>query len=272
MLRLLLSCVIGAGGRSNMLGSCAADHLNRRDASRRGGVGFNTSTAALALVFGGAGPHSPLSSSAADRPNRHDTHRRRCVGSASIQAAALALLSLSRLAGWRPGLAVAPQLIALSGVMLTTAAASAQLRYKQLLSLSGLEAQAPTHRLALAQPTALTSVVPAAAAASARPRFKNLPPLLRRLSSDTSSFSRSRALVAQAPYTPLGSCTADRPRRQGDARRRCCVGSALIQAAGALALLFALAAQAVASLPHAPTARYIDHSHHGLSAITFTTG
>ena len=43
----------------------------------------------------------------------------------------------------------------LSGVMLAAAAASAQLRYKQLLSLSCWAAQAPTHRSALAQPTAI---------------------------------------------------------------------------------------------------------------------
>jgi hypothetical protein len=36
--------------------------------------------------------------------------------------------------------------------------------------------------------------------------------------------------------------------------------------------LLAVAAQAVARLPRAPTARYIDHSHHRLIAISFIMG
>jgi hypothetical protein len=121
-------------------------------------------------MLGGAGPRSPLSSCTADRPNRRDARRRRCIGSALIQA-------------------------------LAAAAASAQLRYKQLLSLSCSAAQAPAHRLALVRPTALTGVMLAAAASSARLRFKHPPPLLRRLSSDTNSCSRSRARRRRPPLT-----------------------------------------------------------------------
>ena len=89
MLPLLLSCMIGAGGRSNMLGSCAADHPKRR-VLVAASASAPTQAAALDLVLGSADPHSPLRSSAADRPNRRDARRRRCIGSASIKAAALA--------------------------------------------------------------------------------------------------------------------------------------------------------------------------------------
>ena len=95
MLPLLLSCMIGASGRSNMLGSCAADHPKRR-VLVAASASAPTQAAALDLVLGGADPHSPLRPSAADRPNRRDARRRRCIGSASIKAAALAC-SLQRL-------------------------------------------------------------------------------------------------------------------------------------------------------------------------------
>jgi hypothetical protein len=95
MLPLLLSCMIGAGGRSNMLGLCAADHPKRR-VLVAASASAPTQAAALDLVLGSADPHSPLRSSAADRHNRRDARRRRCIGSASIKAAALAC-SLQRL-------------------------------------------------------------------------------------------------------------------------------------------------------------------------------
>jgi hypothetical protein len=180
MLPLLLSCMIGASGRSNMLGSCAADHPKRR-VLVVASASAPTQAAALDLAIGSADPHSPLRSSAADRPNRRDARRRRCIGSASIKAAALALLSLSCLVGWRPMLAADR----LSGVMLAAAAASAQLRYKQLLSLSCWAAQAPTHRSALAQPTAINR-------RDARRRHCIGSALIQ-------AQTLSRALVAQAP-------------------------------------------------------------------------
>ena len=67
MLPLLLSCMIGAGGRSNMLGSCAADHPKRR-VLVAASASAPTQAAALDLVLGSADPHSPLRPSAADRP------------------------------------------------------------------------------------------------------------------------------------------------------------------------------------------------------------
>jgi len=108
MLPLLLSCMIGAGGRSNMLGSCAADHPKRR-VLVAASASAPTQAAALDLVLGSADPHSPLRSSAADRPNRRDARRRRCIGSASIKAAALACTTtIALVTGWLPAMAHHP--------------------------------------------------------------------------------------------------------------------------------------------------------------------